>query len=252
MIFTNLIQTNLRTITYGREIEYYQRINSTNLEAWDLINNNNPKHGTIVITDNQFNGKGRNGNSWFMGPSKGLAMSVIILEELSINEAELIPIATGVAAAKALENRGAVPQLKWPNDILISGKKCGGILCESKVSNKMVQSMVIGIGININENKNDFPENLINSSTSLSIETGHSNQRELVCAIVTTFLEQLMNDLTSSIQLWENYCSHLNNKVTFQYNESVQTGIFKGINNKGHAVIDIDNNSQTFPSITLQ
>lgn len=252
MIFTNLIQTNLRTITYGKEIEYYQRINSTNLEAWDLINNNNPKHGTIVITDNQFNGKGRNGNSWFMGPSKGLAMSVIILEELSMSDAELIPIATGVAAAKALENRGATPQLKWPNDILINGKKCGGILCESKVSNKMVQSMVIGIGININENKNDFPKNLINSSTSLSIETGHSNQRELVCAIVTTFLEQLMNDLNSSIKLWENYCSHLNNKVTFQYNKSVETGIFKGINNKGHAVIDIDNNSQTFPSITLQ
>ena len=116
----------------------------------------------------------------------------------------------------------------------------------------MVKNMVIGIGLNINENENDFPEEIIRSATSLSIETGHSTQRELVCAIITTFFEQQINDLGSSIGLWENYCSHLDNKVSFHYNESNHTGIFKGINNKGHALIDIDNKSQTFPSIILE
>ncbi len=252
MIFTNLIQTNLRTKHFGGNIEYYQRLESTNIESWELIEENNASHGMIVITDDQYKGKGRNNNSWFMSPSKGLAMSIILTEPLSIEEAELIPIAAGVATAKTIENRGAVPQLKWPNDILIGDKKCGGILCESKISNNMVKNMVIGIGLNINENENDFPEEIIRSATSLSIETGHSTQRELVCAIITTFFEQQINDLGSSIGLWENYCSHLDNKVSFHYNESNHTGIFKGINNKGHALIDIDNKSQTFPSIILE
>ena len=198
MIFTNLIQTNLRTKHFGENIEYYQRLESTNIESWELIEENNASHGMIVITDDQYKGKGRNNNSWFMSPSKGLAMSIILTEPLSIEEAELIPIAAGVATAKTIENRGAVPQLKWPNDILIGDKKCGGILCESKISNNMVKNMVIGIGLNINENENDFPEEIIRSATSLSIETGHSTQRELVCAIITTFFEQQMNDLVSS------------------------------------------------------
>ena len=66
--------------------------------------------------------------------------------------------------------------------------------------------MVIGIGLNINETETDFPEPLRDKSTSLSIETGHSNQRELVCAIITTFFERSMEDLKTNIKLWENYC----------------------------------------------
>lgn len=78
MIFTNLIQTNLRTKTFGKRIEYYQRIGSTNKEAWELINTGEADHGTIIITDNQFSGKGRENNEWHMSPSKSLAMSIII------------------------------------------------------------------------------------------------------------------------------------------------------------------------------
>ncbi len=252
MIFTNLIQTNLRTIQFGKDIEYYQRLESTNVESWELIKNNNASHGMIVITDNQYKGKGRNNNTWFMGSSKGLAMSIILTQPMSIKDAELIPITIGVSVAKALENRGAIPNLKWPNDIFLEGKKCGGILCESRVSQNMVQNMVIGIGININETENDFPEDIRASSTSLSIETGHTNQRELVCAILTTYFEQLMGNLTSNFKLWENYCSHMNSKVSFHHGNLEHNGIFKGINDKGHALIDIKNNPHTFPSITLK
>ncbi len=251
MIFTNLIQTNLRTKQFGKTIEYYQRLESTNIESWNLIKDNNADHGMIIITDNQYKGKGRNNNSWFMSPSKGLAMSIIIMEPLSTNEATLIPITAGVAVAKALENRGAVPKLKWPNDIFIGKKKCGGILCESKVSNNMVNNMVIGIGININETDKDFPEDLLDSSTSLSIETGHSHQRELICAIVTTFFEQLMNDLSSNIKIWETYCSHLNKRISFSYGNHKYNGIFKGIDKRGYALVDIGNKTQKFCSITL-
>ena len=139
MIFTNLIETNLRTKELGQQIEYYQRIDSTNKEAWEIIDLEDITHGTIVITDNQLSGKGRNGNTWFMSPSKGLAMSIILKQSISIQDGLLIPIAAGVAIAKALENRGGAPKLKWPNDILINNKKCGGILCETRIKNNCIK-----------------------------------------------------------------------------------------------------------------
>ena len=78
MIFTNLIHTNLRTNILGKNVEYYQRLESTNAEAWELLEEEQAEHGMIVITDNQLKGKGRNSNTWFMSPSKGLAMSCLL------------------------------------------------------------------------------------------------------------------------------------------------------------------------------
>ena len=251
MIFTNLIHTNLRTNILGKNVEYYQRLDSTNAEAWELLEEEQAEHGMIVITDNQLKGKGRNSNTWFMSPSKGLAMSLVLIRDFSIEEAELIPIAVGVAAARMLKNRGVDSQLKWPNDLMINDKKCGGILCESKISDQRVYQMVIGLGININETKDDFPNDLSDTSTSLFLESGHTHQRELTCAIFTTFFEKMLDDLESTIDDWKKYCAHLNKKVSFSHNGVKHQGIFKDINGRGHAIIEINNNMKTFPSITL-
>ena len=252
MIFTNLIKTNLRTVELGSQIEYYQRLESTNQEAWEVIDLKDTNHGTIIITDNQLSGKGRNGNTWFMSPSKGLTMSIILKKPISINYGLLIPIAAGVATAKALENRGANPKLKWPNDIIINNKKCGGILCEAKIKNNKVSQMVVGIGLNINETNNDFPDTISKSATSLAIETKQSNQRELICAIITTYFERLLHDLPSSLPMWENYCNHLNESISFNQADINQKGIFKGLDNDGRAIIQIDAKEVLFNSITLE
>ncbi len=251
MIFTNLIKTNLRTKQFGKDIEYYQRLKSTNREAWELIQVDKAKHGMIIITDDQFDGKGRGGNTWFMSPSKGIAMSIILIKKFSLNDALLIPIAAGVAVAKTLSHRGGNPKLKWPNDILLNKKKCGGILCESKISNHIVKKMVIGIGLNINESIADFPKSINKSATSLAIETKHPNQRELVCAIFITYFEQLLDHLDSCIKDWLSYCVHLDKPVSFSYNGSNYCGIFKGINHSGHALIEIDRKEKLFPSILI-
>ena len=252
MIFTNLIETNLRTKELGKHIEYYQRIESTNQEAWQIINHEKAQHGTIIITDNQLSGKGRNGNTWFMSPSKGLAMSIILKKTISLQDGLLIPIAAGVAAAKTLENRGGKPKLKWPKDIFLNGKKCGGILCETTIKNGNITNMVIGLGLNINENLNDFPTSLTNTATSLAIETNQSNQRELICAIFTTYLEKFLNDLNPPLQYWEHYCSHLNDNVSFNQNGVQYSGIFKGLNDDGRSIIEIDKKEVLFSSIILE
>jgi len=111
--------------------------------------------------------------------------------------------------------------------------------------------LVIGIGLNINETENDFPEKLSQSATSLSIETQHSNQRELICAMVLTFFEQLLDNLDSVTSEWTNYCAHLNEITSFNHNGVSQHGLFKGINNRGQAQIEIEEEVQLFPSIIL-
>jgi BirA family biotin operon repressor/biotin-[acetyl-CoA-carboxylase] ligase len=248
-------RTNLRTKEFGKEIEYYQRLDSTNNEAWELINNGETQHGMIVITDYQFKGKGRSGNSWFMSPSKGIAMSLILQKPLPFNLAGLIPLVAGVAMARTLKNRNFNPKLKWPNDILLNQKKVGGILCESKISKKSVNTMVVGIGLNVNETRNDFPENLIKTASSLSIESKHPHQRELIVAIFATYFEQCIELVQHSpqelITEWETFCGHLNQTITFKFDGNSLSGLFKGVNNLGQAVIIIDGNEQVFPSIIL-
>jgi len=252
MIFKNLIQANLRTEYLGKNIEYYQIIDSTNKEAHELINNNEALHGMMIITDNQKNGEGRSNKQWYMGPSKGLAMSIIYLKTISYDNALLIPLAAGLSVAETLKNRGLKPSIKWPNDILINNKKVGGILCESKIQKNIIKSFIIGIGLNINETINDFPENLQKTVTSLFIEKGYSFQRELICAIITTFLERYLQDFNSIIKQWLTFCNHLNTEVSFHYQGEKCSGIFEGINKKGYAQIRIDNNIKEFPSILLQ
>ena len=252
MIFTNLIQTNLRTKVFGNKIEYYQRLGSTNEEAWDLIDSGEARHGMIIITDNQFSGKGRDKNQWYMSPSKSLAMSIIIMEPLEIEKSFLIPLSGSVAVAKTLKNRGFIPQLKWPNDILLNGKKCGGILCESRVLNKKVNQMVIGIGLNVNDQKEDLNSEIQEKATSLFIEKGHPNQRELIAAIIITYFEQLFNDLSVVTNQWSDYCVHLNEEISFKHQNSIQKGIFKGIKSNGLASVQIADEIIDYPSIILE
>jgi len=255
MIFTNLIKTNLRTKQFGRDIEYYQRLESTNDEAWELIKNGEASHGMIVITDYQTEGKGRCGNSWFMSPSKGLALSIILLKSIPLEIAGLIPLVAGIAMANTLKNRGGSPALKWPNDILFHGKKIGGILCKSKISGKSVQSMIVGVGINVNETEIDFPDELKGSATSLLIESSHTHQRELVAAIFTTYFEQYLEILQESPQKiindWTSFCAHLGKLVSFDFKGKNISGIFEKINQNGHACINIDGQGHIFPAIIL-
>ena len=255
MIFTNLIQTNLRTKVFGKKIEYYQRIGSTNEEAWELINTGEADHGTIVITDNQFSGKGRDNNDWYMSPSKSLAMSIIIKNEITIEQALLVPLAAGLAVAKTLKNRSFKPQLKWPNDIYYSNKKIGGILCESKIKNKEIDKIVIGIGINVNETIEEHPDNIHNDISTMFSITNHAHQRELIVAEFVNYFERLLNNISENSKMiideWQNLCMHMNQNISFHEKEKTNEGVFIGLNKEGYAKIEIDEKIQTYSSIHL-
>ena len=132
MLFANLVQANLKTKNLGQQIEYYTRLRSTNKEAWNLINNG-AQSGAIVITDNQYEGKGRNNRHWLSISNKSLTFSILINKIIPAELIAWIPLIVSISIEKALSNFNINITLKWPNDLILDNKKLGGILCESKI-----------------------------------------------------------------------------------------------------------------------
>ena len=251
MLFTSLVQANLKTGFIGQEIEYYTRLDSTNKEAWEIIKDG-AKPGTIVITDNQFRGKGRRNRQWMASPDKSLTFSVILSPNIKANISGWLPILSGLAVQKALRQFDLSIQLKWPNDLLLNGKKVGGILCESKVIGSILESAIIGIGLNVNETMDDIDASLHSTSTSLHIATDKFYQRERVLAEILNALEKLIDglpDITRKVKSeWEVACSHMDKKVQFHHGDETVSGIFKSLGESGSAILNINGNESKFYS----
>lgn len=245
MLFPQLIKVNLKTKSFGKVIEYFQKLNSTNKEAFDLINKNKVSSGSIILTDFQYDGKGRNNKKWFSSSGKSITFSLVIEPTFHPKKLPLLSLAVGISIANTIKKLNLNASLKWPNDIFIKNKKCGGILIESKILQNKIKYLIIGIGINVNEN--EFDSSLQNISTSLFIEKKSPIQRELIIAWILNELElliKLLNQENSGdiINSWTNLCNHINKKVSFLHNKKTKEGIFKGINNNGEAIIQFDNN----------
>jgi len=167
---------------------------STNILAKKLAEDG-ALHGTAVIATNQTKGRGRLGKSWYSAAGKGLYCSIIVRTRLSVEDYPKITLAAGLAVAFAIDRiAGVFSQLKWPNDIFIDGKKCGGILTESSSLNEPVERRyaVIGIGLNLGLIVEEFPVDIRDKTTSLFIETGKNYDVErLFSAIREEILRQL-------------------------------------------------------------
>tara|TARA_B100000900_G_scaffold364465_1_gene339104 strand:+ start:361 stop:1131 length:771 start_codon:yes stop_codon:yes gene_type:complete len=247
LIFSNLVDANLNTDFIGRNLEYYSRLASTNDEAWELISENVP-NGSLIIADNQFKGRGRFGKKWISAPSMGLTFSLILYDLKNLHR---LPLIIGVSVCEALKGFNFKLKLKWPNDIILNDKKIGGILCESKNINN-VKTIVVGIGMNINEKADDFPDNLRKRAISLSMVSNKTFQRERVLAKILNQFEKNLDLLgEKNLELfkkWESFCNHIDKEVTFHNNNVNVVGKFLKISDKGSAIIEVNNKEKTFSS----
>jgi BirA family biotin operon repressor/biotin-[acetyl-CoA-carboxylase] ligase len=243
VLFTNLVQANLKAKVLGKQIEYYTRLESTNSEAWELIDAG-CSNGTIIITDNQFLGKGRGSSIWTSSPNKSLTFSIILSLNINSKLSNWISIISSLAIEKALASFSTKVELKYPNDIMIGGKKLGGILCETKVSEKKINYAVVGIGININEKIEDFDSTIQNTATSLQINSEKPYQRERVLAEILNQFEILLDQFPKNIDLiksnWEDACNHLNKVITFHNNNEIIKGTFKSLSISGNAIVELN------------
>jgi BirA family biotin operon repressor/biotin-[acetyl-CoA-carboxylase] ligase len=175
----------------GRDAYLHAFIGSTNDRAMELATEGAP-HGTVILADAQSRGRGRQGRAWESPPGMNIYLSVVLRPEgLDPRRAGMLPLLCAVAVAEALQSDTDIDaRIKWPNDILASTRKLGGILCEMRVEPGRVQHAVAGIGINVNMEGRDFPEGLRELATSVLIETGARHRR-------TPFTASVLDALSS-------------------------------------------------------
>ncbi len=182
------IQYRLGTKIVGREIRYYPVLESTNAEAFRIASGGG-EDGMVIVTDHQTGGKGRLNRTWFSFRRQSISLSVILRPRISPYLATMLTYMAGISVYEAIYAKTAIkPSIKWPNDILMSGKKVAGILCELNTENDMVNFAVIGIGVNLNVRKNRFPEEIREVSTSLYEETKKRMKR-------VSFVKELLRQL---------------------------------------------------------
>ncbi len=226
-----------KTGLFLHNIIRYNKVDSTNKEAMRLLASGAP-HGTVVLAEEQTGGRGRKSRNWFSPPGKGLWFSIILIPDNT--PAEKIAPLTAVAATAVKETYKkmgiASVKIKWPNDIIINRRKAGGILAELKTEGGNIKSVILGIGLNINHNPDDFPPEIGDLATSARIETGKESDREeifhqLLNMLESFYLQFLKEGFSSFRPIW------LSDNITIGKKISVRCGENSVI--KGEA-IDID------------
>lgn len=193
------ISPNLKTRFIGRNFVHLDTIDSTNNEAKKLAIDGSPE-GTLVISEEQTMGRGRLGRNWVSPKHKGIWMSLILRPEINPIQVSKITQVAAAAVCMALIEMGIRTLIKWPNDIVLNDKKVCGILTEMSGELNRVNYVIVGIGINANIDKDEFPEDLKPIASSLKIEIGnYIKRKELVRRILNNFeelYEELINEET--------------------------------------------------------
>ncbi len=181
----------LTTHTLGRTVVYLPRTASTNAAAHDAARTH-AYDGTLVLTDDQHAGRGRMGRTWQAMPEANLTFSLLVHPHGPMPDWPLIGFAAAVAIARALETHApdSVVHVKWPNDVLLDGRKASGLLLETVHLRDAPSALVVGIGINVNQDV--FPDEIAEKATSLTLATGTRHDRAAVLADVLNHFEPLM------------------------------------------------------------
>ncbi len=160
-----LLRQRLEGTPFARRIHHFFRTDSTNSVALQLAADGEP-HGALVVAEEQTAGRGRLGRAWFSEKTSGIYLSILLRPTLALQQAPLLTLAAGLAARDAVvESTGLGVDLRWPNDLLINGKKFCGILTEMQAEADRLRHVVVGIGINVNHTK--MPAELEAIATSL-------------------------------------------------------------------------------------
>jgi len=235
------INIYLKTGFVGQNIRYYKTLASTNSHLKKLAD---LPEGTVVVADYQTHGKGRLGNVWHSPAGKNLYLSVLLKPEPTIDKFPQMSLVTAIVLVRSLikYNPNLTPKVKWPNDIFINNKKISGILSDIVSPKKHHFELVIGVGINVNIDKKDFPEELQKQATSLKIVLGEKQQRDKLLIIFLNELEKGYKQwqetgLKNFFQEWKQYSLLTEKTVTVIMGKEKITGEVKGISNVGALII---------------
>ena len=217
LLLPSEIQSGLETKIIGKNISYHIKTDSTNRIAKELANKG-AVDGTVVIAEEQIGGKGRLGRSFFSPKSKGIWCSIILRPKFLPHEAPKCTLMAAVAVARAMIRFDLKPAIKWPNDLLYDGRKIVGILTEISAEMSRINYIVVGIGINVNINREEFPKDLQSIAASLSEMKGEEISRtDFFRALLEEFdklyLEVNSGQFENILDDWRKYNITLGKKI---------------------------------------
>lgn len=184
------IQSRLTSRVIGRPLRVVEEISSTN-DAVMAAGHAGEPEGLAVLADRQTSGRGRRGRSWASLPGVGIWTSILLRPPVSPLHAPLLTLMAGLATAEAIASVARVePLLKWPNDLLLDGRKVVGILTEMTTTGQRIGHVAIGIGINVHQRREDFPESVRETATSIDLAAGCRVDRGEVAATLYDCLDR--------------------------------------------------------------
>ena len=240
------IASGLHTKSMGRTVVYFQSTGSTNDDAKSM--GARYPDGTLFITEVQTGGKGRIGRLW-SSPPGGIFMSLALRPEAVPPSLPTLSIAAGYCVASTIrEDLGLDAALKWPNDVLVSGRKVCGILCESTLPPGEAPLVVVGIGVNANLDVDRFPPEVQKTASSLAALQGHPVDREMLIAAILdrfepAYMDFLDNGLANLTPQIGRIAAFVGQRITIgkvtMADSSSTEGIFRGIDAQGRAIVEI-------------
>lgn len=234
---------SIRNTTWaGQEIYYYDVTDSTNIRAKELAEEGHPG-GTLVVADRQEAGRGRRGRSWDSPSGTGIFMTLLLKPEMNPNHASMLTLVAAMAVARAISKCANTEALiKWPNDIVIGGKKICGILTEMSAQFDFINHIVIGIGINVHNEH--FPEEIAETAGSILLQTGKRIRRaELIEQILEQFehyyaIFMETEDLSGLVKEYNSILVNMNKSVRVLDPKEPFEGKAMGITKKGELIVD--------------
>ena len=218
---------------------------STNIDAFKLASQG-AEEGTVLVAENQTGGKGRFGRSWLSVQGRGLYLSIILRPQIAPSKASGITIAAAVALSDTLDEFGIKNhEIKWPNDILINGRKISGILTEMKGDADKIDFIITGIGINLNTRPEDYPSDVKKIAASVSDSRGGDIDR---CAFLQSLLRNFeryyLNFINSGfsdiLDIWKEKASIIGRQIKVSLIDETFTGVVKGLNAEGFLIVETE------------
>ncbi|MDF2947022.1 MAG: bifunctional BirA, biotin operon repressor/biotin--acetyl-CoA-carboxylase ligase [Bacillales bacterium] len=237
------ILNNLSTNIFGKDIFFYQVVTSTQKIATEMAMSG-AAEGTVIVAEEQTEGRGRLQRKWHTPSGNSVAMSIIIRPRILLSSTPHFTLLVAVSIVKAIKDISTLnPKIKWPNDILINGKKSVGILTELNAEADQINFLIVGIGINVNQVIDDLPKEIQNIATSLAIEDGKKFRRaELIRSILTNleyFYEKYIKEGFTSIKdIWEKESCTIGENIIAKTSLETIEGRAVGITNDGILLLE--------------
>lgn len=232
----------VHTKTMGQRILFFDSLDSTNTEAIRQAVSGG-EHGLLVMAGKQESGKGRRGRGWDSPPGLNIYMTLLLRPSFAVDKASMITLVMAVSAARAIrQETGLEALIKWPNDIVVNGKKAVGILTEMQLEKDRIGYIVCGVGINVNQEK--FPTELQKTATSLFLEGNRTVSCEKLTARIMEYFERdyevfcKTEDMSQLMPVYNKLLVNLDAGVRVLDAKQEYSGISKGINEEGELLVE--------------